>query len=117
VLGAGLGGLQAVQTAVSHPTVFGLVAAHSADLARNDEVLTRRLRLQATLPLRVHLAVGEFETAVDGRNLLLANQRFASLLEEQGYELRYEERPQGPSWGFWEVEFGQALRYFWGTEE
>ena len=114
VLGAGLGGLQAWQTAVYYPTTFGLVAAHSADLARNDEVLTRRLRLQATLPLRVHLVVGLFETAVDGHNVLVANQRMAALLAEKGYEFAYHEEPQGGGWGLWEAQFGQALRYFWG---
>ena len=112
VLGVGLGGLQAVQTAVQFPETLGLVAAHSADLARNDEVLTRRLRLQATLPLRFHLVVGQFETDVDGRDVLLANQRFASLLAEKGYVHTYHELPQGASWGLWEAQFGQALRLF-----
>lgn len=115
VLGAGLGGLEAVHTAVTYPETFGLVAAHSADLARNDEVLTRRLRLQATLPLQFHLVVGTFETAVDGRDVLVANQRFASLLAEKGYPVTYVELPQGASWGLWEAQLGAAVRLFFAN--
>lgn len=117
VLGSGLGGLAALDIAFNRPELFGLAAAHSADITADNEALSRRLRVQATLPVKLHVAVGVYEDNVNGRDILGANRRLAEVLEDRGYEYQYTERPDGHSWGLWEVQFGQALRYLFAGGE
>jgi enterochelin esterase-like enzyme len=59
------------------------------------------------------MVVGSYETDVeiDGtrRNILSGNRALAQVLRDGGYNLVYEERSEGHSWGMWQVALGRAL--------
>jgi enterochelin esterase-like enzyme len=118
VLGSSLGGLAALEAAFANPDIFGLVAAHSADLSIDNQAFTRRLQLQSAVPVRVHLGVGQYETAVlvppatERHDLLAAKQALAQTLENKGFDYLLTEKAQGHNWGQWSEQFGTAVRFF-----
>ena len=72
-----------------------------------------------SLGIRFHLIVGQFEKDLNGTglpemNLVAAQRRFASVLQEKNYEVASAEYPEGHQWGFWRTHIGDALRFFWG---
>lgn len=121
IVGSALGGMSAVNTVVTSPSVFGLAAGFSADVPQGGIVLLNRVRRGDPQKTRLYLAVGTYETAVDTgtnveaeiktSNLLSANQELAELLADLGYDHQYEERPEGHSWGLWRGSVGRALIY------
>lgn len=115
VLGPSLGGLAAVQTAVLHPEVFGLVAGLSGAYSVDDGALLTQIAGRGAPGVNFYLVVGRYETAVGGNsaegNLLEANRQLAQILENKGYPHLYEELPQGHSWGLWEAGIGRSLTY------
>lgn len=117
VLGVSMGGLGAVYAALTRPDAFALAAGLSGAYSVGNDALIKRLsaRAPADWDRRFYLVVGTYETALAGLgqagNLLAANQRLVEALEEGGYEYRYEERPEGHSWGLWQGTLGEALAY------
>jgi enterochelin esterase-like enzyme len=65
--------------------------------------------------------VGTYETAISGDpstgDLLAANRRLADVLESAKYEFKYDERPEGHSWGLWKGTLGQALSYLFNLPD
>jgi enterochelin esterase family protein len=127
-LGASLGGLTSVYTAMTRSDVFGLAAGQSGAYSVNDDALIRRVQSErlafgiggpARRDIRIFLVVGLYETAVSGDhqngNLLAANRRLVDALKDSEHEFVYEERPEGHSWGLWRGTFGQALGYLFTT--
>ncbi len=121
VLGSSLGGMAALEAAFNYPDSFGHVAAHSADLTVGNQALTRRLQLQTVIPVRVHLGVGLFETAVampapggetERHDLLAAKRALADTLDDKNADFLFSERAEGHNWGQWGAQFGTAVRFF-----
>jgi enterochelin esterase-like enzyme len=122
-MGSAIGGLAALYAAQTRPDVFGLAAGQSiANLGIDDGLIERGGGVQGggsptDLPDRIYLVVGAYETAVDIRgepqNLLADNRRLANELVASGQEIRYEELPEGHSWGLWQGTFGRALSYLY----
>jgi enterochelin esterase-like enzyme len=124
-IGASMGGLIALYTAVSRSDVFGLAAGQSGAYALGDDALAARIAGQTVQPARLYLVVGSYETAVGGAigsaiggnesegNILAANRRLAIILRARGLEFAYEERPEGHSWGLWRATLGPALEYLY----
>ena len=119
LMGASLGGLISLHTALRHPTKFGLVAAQSSAFSADSDAIINQIATEPRLPIRIHTIVGSYETSIatelfpDDADFFAANQRMAAALEERGYEFEYVEAPQGHSWGFWEAYIGAALRYLY----
>lgn len=118
-LGASMGGLISVYAAASRPDVFGLVAGQSGAYSLDDDAVIQLIATRPQpLPVRFHLVVGTYETAVGGNdqegNLLAANQRLVAVLENQGLVYQYTELPDGHSWGLWQRQLGAALRFLYG---
>jgi enterochelin esterase family protein len=121
IIGSALGGMSAINTVVTLPSVFGLAAGFSLDIPQGDTALLNRVRRGDPRDTRLYLAVGTYETAVstgtevnaeiERSNLLAANQELAELLADIGYDHQYEERPEGHSWGLWRGSIGRALIY------
>jgi enterochelin esterase-like enzyme len=120
VLGASMGGLGAVHAALTRPDVFALAAGQSGAYSVSNNALTRLVAAgnrsgPTALGNRFYLVVGTYESAVNGNaqigNLLAANRRLVEALEAGDFEFRYEERPEGHSWGLWRGTLGRALAY------
>lgn len=118
--GASMGGLAAVYAAVSRPDTFGLALGQSGAYSVDGDAVINLLRQADTLPVRFYLAVGTYETAVGGDsqvgNLLAANRRLVELLRGRFYDYRYEERPEGHSWGLWRGTLGRGLAFLYGGD-
>jgi len=123
-LGASLGGLISVYASLTRPDIFGRAAAQSGAFSFGEDILKARLtREQGSLESggiinqlpKMYMVVGTYETSLNGDdeqgNLLDANRRLNNLLQAYGYQIEYEERSEGHSWGLWKGTLGQALRY------
>lgn len=115
--GSAEGGLAALHLATTRPDLFGLVATQSGTFGMNDGAIIAELSLAEALPLKLHLSVGRYETAVGGNsaenNLLDLNRRLAAFLREKEYDFTYAEHAAGHSWGFWQAGIGDALRFLY----
>ncbi|HFC12919.1 MAG TPA: esterase family protein [Anaerolineae bacterium] len=118
LLGADLGAVAALHTALRYPNRFGLVAAQSGIFSLADDSLMRAIAANPALPLKLHLIVGSYETNImpdqfADPDILATNQRMAVMLERNGYEFIYQEFAQGHSWGLWRSQIGDALHYLY----
>ena len=81
------------------------------------ETNSKKLEQVSRFPVRYYLVAGTYEIAVDENgteaNILEANRRMVEALESAGYETRYDERPEGHSWGLWQGTLGQALAFLY----
>ena len=119
IIGASFGGLQAAHIARRRPNIFGLVSGQSGYYSYQDDALIKDYAAAPSLGIRFHLIVGQFEKDLNGTglpemNLVAAQRRFASVLQEKNYEVASAEYPEGHQWGFWRTHIGDALRFFWG---
>jgi enterochelin esterase family protein len=126
IIGPTAGGGAALYTAIKRPDVFGLAAGQSIAALPDNNTLIRRLigagqgagdePPSAPLP-RVALVVGSYETAIAGSgDLLAANRRLKANFEAQGYDIQYEERPEGHGWGLWRGSLGGLLRFLYQSQ-
>ena len=102
IMGASMGGVMALYTALRAPEVFGRVLSQSGAFEAsqrrgqpNDLVATDLVRHLPRAPLNIWMDVGRFE------GLLESNRRMSALLRERGYPVAYREYEGGhnvPSW-------------------
>jgi enterochelin esterase family protein len=115
--GASMGGLIAVYAALTRPATFGLALGQSGAYSVDGDAVISDVIIQESAPVRFYLVVGTYETAVGGDsnrgNLLAANQRLVRALQNRFYELRYEELPEGHSWGLWRGTLGRGLQFLY----
>ncbi len=106
VLGASMGGLMALYTALRAPHIFGAVLSQSGafGVGETEMVVFDLVRDGAVKPLRVWLEVGTY----DFPELVPPHRRMRALLEAKGYPLTYREYPGGHNYTAWrnEVSFG-----------
>lgn len=118
-VGISLGGAAAVRFALTRPDLFGLAAGHSGAYGGPDDPIGRDLRDGPLRPVRFHLVVGTYETALGGDpirgNLLESQRQLVRALAERGYDHRAREYPEGHSWGLWKANLGDALRFLLAT--
>jgi enterochelin esterase-like enzyme len=129
-LGASMGGLEALFSAITRSDVFGLAAGQSGAFSVGDDAIIDKLEIASLAydiggtsrrDLRIYLVVGTYETAISGDSstgdLLAANRRLADALESTKYAFMYKERPEGHSWGLWKATLGQALSYLFNLPD
>ena len=119
-MGASLGGLVSLRLGMEYPDVFNLVGSHSGAFSLSQELTLNMFENQRKLPLRLHLIIGTYETAIrlqapEG-DLLTANRRMVDILEQKGYDYFYAEYPEGHSWGLWSAHVADTLRYLYQWE-
>jgi enterochelin esterase-like enzyme len=107
VLGASMGGLMAIYTALRFPEIFGKVISQSGafSFGRHDAVifeLIKRFDLHST---KIWMDVGVYDFV----HLLEANRRLHPLLVERGYDVTYQEYPAGHNYSAWRDEVWQGL--------
>jgi len=99
VLGASMGGLMALYTALRLPHIFSKVISQSGAFGSEgrDSVVFDLLRDGPHLPIKIWMDVGRF----DFPDLLAANQRMDELLREKDYPVVFRQYNGGhnfPSW-------------------
>jgi enterochelin esterase family protein len=115
VMGASMGGLMALYTALRMPEVFGGVLSQSGafSLFEHDMPVFDLLTLPRRLPLRAWLEVGLY----DIYDLLPANRRMKALLDEQGFAPGYWEYPAGHNYTAWRRNLWRGLEYLFGGKD
>jgi enterochelin esterase-like enzyme len=107
LLGASMGGLIALYTALRVPEVFGHVLSQScaADFGSPYRVpaLFELIRHLPPRPLKVWMDVGQYEW------LLEANRRLHTLLRERGYDVIYREYAGGHNYTAWRNDIWRGL--------
>ncbi len=118
LLGASMGGLISLHTAMRHPDKFGLVAAQSGAFVVDDDSIINELAQADALPLKIDLVVGTYETSISpdrfpDPDFYAGNRRLAALLEDKGYDYRFTEFAEGHSWGLWRAQLGPTLDFLY----
>jgi enterochelin esterase family protein len=114
VLGASMGGLISLYTALRAPEVFGHVLSQSGafgfTVLEHDAVIFDLLSKTPAQPIKIWMDVGRFEW------LLTANRRMYQALEERGYAVTYREYPGGHNYTSWRDDVSRGLEALFGRE-
>jgi enterochelin esterase family protein len=112
VMGASMGGLMALYTALRHPELFGHVLSQSGALGldETETVVFDLVRDSPRKPLKIWMDIGAYDKA----ELIPANRRMAALLKAKGYPVTYGEYPGGHNHVAWRNEVGQGLEMWLG---
>jgi enterochelin esterase family protein len=107
VLGASMGGLMALYTALRLPEIFGRVICQSGGFSfeEHETVIFEMVERGDPRPVKIWMDIGLY----DFRFLLRANRKLHQRLVERGYEVTYREYPAGHNYPAWRNEVGQGL--------
>ncbi|MDQ1612346.1 MAG: glucoamylase [Pyrinomonadaceae bacterium] len=111
LMGASLGGVISVWTALKHPDVFARVAGQSTAFQIDDErVVTALAGLEPmgqARPLKFYFDVGLLEP------IWKVNRRVRVLLAGKGYPVAYHEAAAGHNWTSWRDQLAEAFTRVW----
>jgi glucoamylase len=112
LMGASLGGVISVWTAVKYEDVFARVAGQSTAFQIDDERVVTTLaaldeRARAARPFKFYFDVGLLEP------IWKVNRRVRVLLEGKGYRVVYRERAAGHNWTNWRDQLADAFIGVW----
>lgn len=107
VVGASMGGLMALYTALRAPRIFGRALSQSGafgfNLAGGDALIVDLVRLYEPRPVKIWMDVGRFEY------LLATNQRMYALLRERGYDVTFREYSGAHNYQVWRNDVWRGL--------
>jgi len=111
ILGASLGGLQALYSAMRLPHILGNVLSQSGAFTLDgyDTVVWDLVRHDPLRPIRVWMDAGLFE------RLLECNRRMCALLAERGYAATYREYGGGHNFPSWRDDLERGLELLFGA--
>ena len=112
LLGASLGGVASVWTALRHPELFARVGGQSAAFQIDEERVVARLAAlpeseRAARPLRFYFDAGLYESIYD------VNRRVQVMLAAKGYPVTYRESPSGHNYTTWRERLADAYTALW----
>lgn len=115
VLGASMGGLMALYTALRLPQLFGnaLCLSGGFSLGDRNSVVFELIEKGDVRPIKVWLDVGVY----DFRSLLASNRRLYTLLKQVGYDVTYHEYPGGHNYPCWRNEVWKGLELAFGVDD
>jgi enterochelin esterase-like enzyme len=105
VMGASNGGNISLWLAVSHPEVFGRVAAQSTNVT---ESVAQAFLHGPKRDFRIYLDFGTYDIP----ELLPRVKNLREILDSRGYTYVFREVHDGHSWGNWRARVGDILRLF-----
>ncbi len=110
ILGASMGGLQALYAGLRAPQIFGHVLSQSGAFAFGEvePVVFDLVRHGPVRPLRIWMNAGRYEWLLDG------NRRLHELLVERGYAVTYREHNGGHNYTAWRNEVWRGLELLFG---
>jgi enterochelin esterase-like enzyme len=113
LLGASMGGLCALYTALRAPSMFGHAISQSGAFALgalgSDPIVFDLVRHLPNAPVKIWMDVGSYE------QLLPANQRMQALLRQHGYDVTYREYHGGHNYSVWRDDVWRGLEALYGT--
>ncbi|MGD9091440.1 MAG: alpha/beta hydrolase-fold protein [Anaerolineales bacterium] len=111
IMGASMGGLMALYTALRQPQVFGKVLSQSGAFAYMDHelVVFDLVRDANPKPLDIWMNVGQY----DFPTLLTANRQMYKLLSKKGYQVSYQEYNGGHNYTAWRNNLWRGLEYLY----
>jgi glucoamylase len=111
LMGASLGGVISVWTAIRHPDTFARVAGQSTAFQIDDERVVSALAALETMgqarPLKFYFDVGLLEP------IWKVNRRVRVLLAGKGYPVAYAEAAAGHNWTSWRDQLAEAFTRVW----
>jgi enterochelin esterase-like enzyme len=113
LVGADEAGYAAVETALSHPKIFGRVAAHSIyPLSKGDAELLALVERTPASGQRFYLDWGSYDPRRKADLLDVGGftERLRDRLRTRGYRVEGREYPDGSAVPFWSARTVQALR-------
>lgn len=112
IMGASMGGLMSLFTALRAPAVFGTVISHAGAYELWDtDPSVYALAAQATVKPRVWLDVGQMDW------LLQANRKMHAALERFNFETSYREYYAYHNWPAWRDVLPDALMWAFGRND
>jgi enterochelin esterase-like enzyme len=107
VLGASMGGLMALYTAIRFPEIFGNVISQSGAFRYgiHDSVIFEWIKKFDLRSIRIWMDVGVYDFV----DLLEANRRLYPQMVGRGYDVTYQEFPAGHNYPAWRNEVWQGL--------
>jgi enterochelin esterase-like enzyme len=113
MMGASMGGLMSLYTALRAPEIFGRVLCESgafgADHLYYRSVIYDLIRLGPAPPVKVWMDCGEMEW------YLAPNREMNQLLRERGYDVTYVEHTSGHNYPSWRNSLWRGLEYLYGV--
>jgi enterochelin esterase-like enzyme len=111
VMGASLGGLISVYTALSRPKLFSLVAGQSSALQIEQQKLVKALERAGRGTFRFYFDVGKYEPG-----FIPAHEEFVSVLKKKRWPTLYQVLPGGHNWTSWRAHLKDLLVFLWRPE-
>lgn len=108
ILGASLGGVTSVHTAIKYPEIFGLVGGQSSSFWIDNERVVKELETldAAKNKFVFYFDTGTLEGAEDDRKAV-------EILRKKGFDVTYEERETGHNWTSWRDRLADAFVALW----
>ncbi len=108
ILGASLGGITSVHTAINYPEIFGRVGGQSSSFWIDNERVVKELETldAAKNKFVFYLDTGTLEGAEDDRKAV-------EILRKKGFDVTYEERETGHNWTSWRDRLADAFVALW----
>jgi len=108
VMGASLGGLISVYTALARPDLFSLVAGQSSALMIEEQKLGAMVQSTRGASFRFYFDVGKYEP-----HFIPAHEGLIGLLKKKRWPTLYQELPGGHNWTSWRAHLKDLLVFLW----
>lgn len=116
LVGASLGGVVSLFTALAYPHTFGQVASQS--IAMDPNLNQRVSQTDLSVPLSLYLQIGSDETAVESSrgplDLVASNEELYAILQTKMVTLAYETFEGDHTWGHWQAHLPRMLQTLLG---
>jgi enterochelin esterase-like enzyme len=111
VMGASLGGLISIYTALRYPAIFSRVAGQSSALQLAEVPIASLLSRVKQTSFRWYLDVGEYEPS-----FIPAHDRFVGVLKKRRWAFFYQRLPAGHNWTSWRAHLKDLLAFLWAAD-
>jgi enterochelin esterase family protein len=112
-MGASLGGLMALYTALRVPQVFHKILSQSGSFSvpEYEFVVMDMVRYAPTADIDIWMDVGRFEWLLEG------NRKMCALLRERNYRVKYREFPGAHNYTSWRNDLWRGLEELYRNNE
>ena len=107
IMGASLGGITSVHTALKYPEIFGRVGGQSSSFwVDNERVVKDMEKLDGKTKFKFYFDDGSLEGVEDSRKVL-------KILQDKGFDVTYLEAEAGHNWTAWRDRLADAFIAIW----